>query len=238
MDWLSAADYAISNGVPLWCDDVLLAQVARSEGAKVFNTIDVLNHRLATGALAPELADSALAALIVTRHVDLGFRAGPLTLALGQDAWKPTGAALAISRPAAWGDPERVVTFVMTALRQVAASDAEAVRGWVEAASLGLGRIGGDVTAISTNVAIFLQALIKEAWLGPSQMPFVVLGIRAALAGQDGVGDPLEEAIAGHYAWAARQSSHELAATTLIWLFAQCEERDRATVARVILRAR
>lgn len=235
LTWLSAPDYAIQNDLPLWCDDLPLAMLARSEGATVFTTMDVLNHRVASGALSSELFDVAVAALILAGHVDLGFRTEAMNLALAQDAGLPRGVALAVSRPGAWQHPGRVVDFVLSAVRPLASTDAEAVLTWVEAVSRGLVRISEDPEGSGDNLVLLLRTLLKESWLGPSQMPFVLRGIRTAAGERIGIRDPLEAALEAHYADTAAETNHELAAAALIWLFAQCDEADRTTVARVIL---
>jgi len=119
-DWLETYEIVHNEGLVFWCDDAVLAGLARNEGVATFSTVDLLRSILRTGESA-RTADSALlevaeGTLIANYHVDLGFNEASVRFAADLDDWKARGAAFALSRGHAWLDAAAAGQFLLDAL--------------------------------------------------------------------------------------------------------------------------
>lgn len=234
--WLSALDLALTERRSFWCDDRSLRQLAASEGAQTFGTIDLLTALEVAGLLSPDLGDALRARLVVGYHVDLDFDPDVLTLAAQLDAWMPKGAAAALTRVAAWRDPVACVRFASTAMARVATTSPTGLANWTAAVTLGLVRItDGSAQGASENLNILLTHQLTQPWLGPDTLPFVIEGIRATIEGLPGIVDPLSTVFARTYAQMAEKHGAAQAAEFLLMLATNLCEEDKALAARAIL---
>lgn len=234
--WLSALDLALSEQRVFWCDDRSLRQLAASEGAKTFGTVDLLTALEGASALTPELATVARASLVAGYHVDLEFDPGVMTLAAELDGWMPKGAAATLARVSSWRDPAACIRFASIALDRLASTSPMGVAHWTAAVALGLVRIAdGNVEGASENLKILLTQQLAQPWLRPDTLPFVLQGIRIAVEEQPGTVDPLPEILSGTYAKIAQKHGAPQAAEFLLMLVANLGQEDRITAARIIL---
>ena len=179
--WLSSLDLAMSEQRPFWCDDRSLRQMAASEGAQTFGTVDLLAALEAAGLLDHDLGIAARACLVAGYHVDLDFDADVLTLAAELDSWTPRGAAAALARTHSWLDPAACVFPAHTPLASAPPSP-PGIAHWTAAVALGLVRItNGNVEGASENLKILLTHQFAQPWLRPDTLSFVMQGIRTAV---------------------------------------------------------
>lgn len=234
--WLSSLDLAMSEERPFWCDDRSLRQMAASEGARTFGTVDLLAALEAAGLLDHDLGIAARASLVAGYHVDLDFDADVLKLAAELDSWMPKGAAAALTRTHSWVDPAACVRFASTAMARVAPTSPAAIAHWTAAVALGLVRItDGSVEAASQNLKILLTHQFSQPWLRPDTLPFVMQGIRTAVDDLPGTTDPLPAVLAHTYSQIAKKHGASQAAEFLLMLVANLGDQERATAARIIL---
>jgi hypothetical protein len=234
--WLSSLDLAMSEKRPFWCDDRSLRQMAASEGAQTFGTVDLLAALEAAGLLDHDLGIAARASLVAGYHVDLDFDADVLTLAAELDSWMPKGAAAALTRPHSWLDPAACVRFASTAMARIAPTSPAAIAHWTAAVALGLVRItDGNVQGASENLKILLTHQFSQSWLRPDTLPFVMQGIRTAVDELPGTTEPLPAVLAHTYAQIAKKHGAPQAAEFLLMLVANLGDQERATAARIIL---
>lgn len=234
-DWLSALELAAEEQLPVWCDDRALRQVAATMGVQSFSTTDLLRRRLAESDLTAEEFEVALAQLIHDFHIDLGFPSIAMELAANLDGWKATGAANAIRRPYSWRDPELTVRFLLKAMVKTHQTSPQDLTGWMASGCIGLVVIAGTPDSATANLRIFLERIFSEAWLGPDQLPFVLSGLRTALAVHNGTPDPLEPAVRAVFTALSETREPSAAQAVLMWLFSHCNDADQRLVARVIL---
>jgi len=234
--WLSALDFAISEQRAFWCDDRSLRQLAASEGAQTFGTVDLIAALGAAGKIAPEVGAPARATLIAAFHVDIDFDPTVMELAAEVDGWEPKGAAVALSRVHSWPVPADCLRFAAGAMARVASSSPAALAGWTWSVAVGLVRItDGNVEGASENVRILLSYLTSQPWLRPDTFAFVLQGIRAATAELPGITDPLRAVMERIFAVISEKHGAPQAAEFLLMLVANLDEKDRITTAEVIL---
>ncbi|WIM69157.1 PIN domain-containing protein [Corynebacterium suedekumii] len=233
--WLSALDLALSEGLPFWCDDRSLRQIAASKGAQTFGTVDLLAALKAEEYLDPGLEVSIRASLVVGRHVDLDFDPAVLTLAAEREGWMAKGAAVALTRVHSWRDPAICMRFATTAMTRSASVSPSSVAHWTAAAALGLIRIASDNEGASENLKLLLTHQFAQPWLRPNTLPFVVQGIRGAIQDLPEIDDPLPEVMALTYARIAEKHGTPSAAEFLLMLVKNLDEEDRITATKVIL---
>ncbi|QIX27061.1 hypothetical protein ncot_10985 [Nocardioides sp. JQ2195] len=234
--WLSAIDLALSEQRAFWCDDRSLRQLAASDGAMTFGTVDLLTALEAAGRISTELGAAVRATLVAGYHVDLDFDPDVLTLAAKLDGWLPKGAAASLARAHTWSDPAECVRFVTTAIATIADESATGIAHWTAAAGLGLVRItAGNVAGASENLNILLTHFLSQPWLRPDTFPFVMQGIRTALDELPGAADPLRTVLTRIYGQIAEKHGAPQAAEFLLMLVANLEEEDRVTAAGIIL---
>lgn len=234
--WLSALDLAISEQRFFWCDDRSLRQLAASEGAQTFGTVDLLAALEAAGDIAPELGAAARASLVAGYYVDLDFDPEVLTLAAELDGWTPKGAAAALARVHSWPDPAACIRFASTAMARIASTSPTGIAHWTAAVALGLVRItDGNVEGASENLDILLTHQLAQPWLRPDTLPFVLQGIRTAVEELPGTVDPLPVVLARTYSQIAKKHGAPRAAEFLLMLVTKLAEEDRVDAARIIL---
>jgi hypothetical protein len=234
--WLSALDLAMSEQRVFWCDDRSLRQLAASEGAQTFGTVDLLAALEVAGLLAPDLGAAVRASLVVGYHVDLDFDPDVLTLAAELDCWLPKGVAAALARVHSWSDPAACVRFASTAMAQIASTSPTGIAHWTAAVALGLVRItDGNVEGASENLKILLTHQLAQPWLRPDTLPFVMQGIRTAVEELPGTVDPLPVVLARTYTQISEKHGAPRAAEFLLMLVANLGEEDRVDAARIIL---
>lgn len=233
--WLSGLDLALELGAPYWSDDLVLRRLARQRGLQTFGTLALMEWaRRSPGAPSKEVLEAEAATLLSNYYVSLPFSLEVWRLSAAEDGWKPRGAAAALERVGIWSSPASVVQFVLEALREVQAVDAEAVRDWIASAAVGLGKIAGNDGAAIQNVTLFGETVLVQPWLSPQHMHFVFDGLRAA-ARVLGLRDPIEDVLRRYYARLVAVLGHVVASAYLRALVAQAQDADQRIVARVIL---
>lgn len=234
--WLSALDFALAEQQAFWCDDRSLRQLAASEGAQTFGTVDLIAALVSAGKIAPDVAAAVRATLIAGFHIDIDFDPHVMELAAEIDGWEPKGAASALSRVHSWFVPADCLRFAAGAMARVAVSSPAALASWSWAAAVGLVRIAdGNVEGASENIRIFLSYLTAQPWLRPDTFPFVMQGIRAATAELPGTADPLRAVIERVFTVISEKHGAPQAAEFVLMLVANLEENDRITTVEVIL---
>jgi nucleoside phosphorylase len=141
---LDSMHLAARLGVPLWADDAAIRAFAREREVPSFTTLDLV-EALRDQSLPIDLPtpEDIVRAARDARVVDLPISQAWWELAR-LDAWQPNrGAALAISRPAAWQDPmasfAQFQTLIEMLTRQPAdVATVEAIAAWTGAAAHGL----------------------------------------------------------------------------------------------------
>lgn len=234
--WLSSLDLAMSEQRAFWCDDRSLRQLAASEGAQTFGTVDLFAALEAAGLLDHDLGVAARASLVAGYHVDLDFDADVLTYAAELDSWMPKGAAAALTRTHSWLDPVACVRFASTAMARIASTSPAGIAQWTAAVGLGLVRItDGNIEGASENLKILLTHALAQPWLRPDTLLFVMQGMRTAMEELPGTNDPLPAVLAHIYSQIAKKHGAPQAAEFLLMLVANLGDEDRATAARTIL---
>lgn len=235
--WISGIDLALELGCPYWTDDRVLSDVARQFGLRSFGTLGLL--RWATngpGGPSSEVIDAETATLLSNYYVDVPFSREVWVLSAQRDGWQPQGVASSLRRVGPWREFKSVMGFVLQALREVQTSDPAALRGWVAAAGVGLGRIAGGAAAARGNLALWGEAVLAQEWFGPDHAHYAVQGLRDA-SSQLGLPDPLLDALTRYHSRLVDAVGFEVAAGYTRALFAQVDEADQRIAARVVLTA-
>ncbi|MBD7999549.1 PIN domain-containing protein [Oerskovia gallyi] len=234
--WLSALDFALSEERAFWCDDRSLRQIAASEGAQTFGTVDLVAALVAAGKITPDVAAAVHATLITGFHVDIDFDPAVMELAAEIDGWQPRGAALALSRAHSWRVPADCLRFATDAMGRVATDSPAALASWTWAAAVGLVRItDGNIEGASENIRKLLSYLTAQPWLRPDTLVFVMQGIRAATTELPGTTDPLRAVIERIFVVISEKHGASQAAEIVLMLVANLDESDRLTAAEAIL---
>ncbi len=239
MRWLSALDYAIEIGAPFWSDDVIMRQLAVELGVPAFGTRDLLMYMLDEGLVSAAFVEAAEAALIGAFHVDFGFAPGVMRLAASLDGWRPAGAAVNLTRPAAWDDPDLVLAFLFEATDANASTNPDGVSTWVAAASLGVIRLApGSILLAQANLERLLLEALSHHISQPELVPFIVEGVRSAMTEAEGLRDPLEAALRQIHAGFVGRLGHVAASERIQRLVAHCNEPDQLLAIGVVLTTR
>jgi tetratricopeptide (TPR) repeat protein len=232
--WLGLLDMAADLGLPLWCDDMVLAQLASSVGVPLFGTVDLLRHLRRTGQVQPELADIAESQLLHNYFVDLGFSRDIAVHAAEIAGWGIEGAAFSLTRSQAWLDSESAMRFLEAAITR--AGSPEVLQAWVSAAAIGL---TADLSpaAGSSNLHVLLGRLLAHPSVRPEHVPMVLDGIRTPVTQNPELSDPLEETLREINARLIAKYGYRAAQVLLLGLVAWATEADKAIAARVVLTA-
>lgn len=234
--WLSALDFALSEERAFWCDDRSLRQLAASEGAQTFGTVDLIAALVTAGTITPDVAAAVHATLITGFHVDIDFDPAVMELAAEIDGWQPRGAALALSRAHSWRIPADCLRLATDAMGRVATDSPAALASWTWAAAVGLVRItDGNTEGASENIRKLLSYLTAQPWLRPDTFVFVMQGIRAATTELPGTTDPLRAVIKRIFVAISEKHGASQAAEFVLMLVANLDEADRLTAAEAIL---
>lgn len=234
--WLSTLDLAVSMRRAFWCDDRVLRQFAVHEGAQTFGTIDLVAALEAAGGLEPALGAALRARLVAAHHVDLDFDLDVVTLAAEMDGWMPKGAAATLARVHSWTNPNECLRFATKAMLQISTASPAAIRDWTAATALGLVRISeGNPRGASGNLRILLTVQFAQPWLRPDTLPFVMDGIRNAVAGSPEIEDPLRPVLTRTYSQMAERHGAAQAAEFILMLVKNLPEKDRMMAANIIL---
>lgn len=230
--WLTALDLALNDPrTPLWCDDAKIRELAAGIGVASFGTAALIESMRQDQILGERLA-TALQSILINRHyVGLDFRRDWMEAAAALDGWRAGGCASFIARGPTTEHPESRVSFVLDALGR-SVDDPGSIRGWVEAMSRWLIRVGGGDA--QSNLVWFLQRLLGQSWLTSTQLPFVLGGIRAAAAPAN-LADPFEAALINHYQGLTEKAGAALASLFVQGLVRQTNEDDRLMTNRMIL---
>lgn len=232
--WLAGLDLAAELGIPFWCDDMQGSELARSVGVQTFGTVDLLRHLSASDSLDLQLANAAEATLINHRYVDLGFQRETMFLAAELSGWRPSGAAVTLTRSRTWVDPEPVADFLEHAMTAAAVIGPEALYGWVASAAIGL---TADLPANqgSANLAVLLRRAFGVIGVRADQMPAVLQGVREPLAANSDLVDPLEQVLRDIHRDVAEAHGHQVAQMLVFALLTSANDDDKRTAARVVL---
>lgn len=237
---LGVVDIAKTKGYTLWSDDRVLRRLAASIGVPTFGTFALLDSLLADAKLDVSEHTICSARLLTNYYSDVRFNADVYELSAQLDGYHPRGAAYALSKAAAWAQPEATLTFVQHTLHELGANDPEDVRVWCGQTATGLLAVAGDdMDGSSNNLSILLGRIITDDWCSPSVLPFVLDGIRDAMhrLADRQFRDPLEVVLRAMHQAAVAQLGDVLAKTYLLGLLALCRAEDKQTAAHVILTA-
>jgi hypothetical protein len=235
--WLEAYEIAREATTVFWCDDAVLANMARNEGIATFSTVDLLRAVLVDPS-DRKLLEVAEGTLVASYHVDLGFNADTMRFAAELDNWAARGAAFALSRPYTWQDAEAAGAFLLSALDRhgdATSGDLAALCEWTAAGALGLLSATPDGERASGNARILLTRILARPWLGADELAAVVRGIRAAIEERPGAADPLVPVLREFYSRLVERTSHGLASKLFMYLVRQLPEADRQAAARIVL---
>lgn len=235
--WLSTGDTAIDRGAVFWCDDVPYRSLVESFGCSTVGTIELIRHLGEIGVISTDRREVAEAVLIANYYVELGFSEAAMSQAADLDGLAPRGAALNLSVPSAWADPEKTMKFLGRTLDRIAADHPEWLRDWISAAAMGLIQTAQDSSGAHKNLVILIARLTSRPWINPSTLPWVISGVRAGLADFEDVEDPVSQSVQLWLGNLATTYGHAYSAQLLMALFAQTDEGDRALVTRAVLLA-
>ncbi|KQY47975.1 hypothetical protein ASD18_12170 [Cellulomonas sp. Root137] len=132
--WLSPITVAQELGLPLWADDSVMRQFARSMGVPAFGSLDLVRVLEDEAGVA-----AAVASLRQHRVVDLPI-VEPWDVLASEAEWKAESPfAIAISRPAAWSNiPQAFTEFKSIILHRPQAMSPETIALWAYLAANGL----------------------------------------------------------------------------------------------------
>ena len=234
--WLSALDFATANGLPFWCDDRSLRELAIQQGAATFGTVDLISFLSSKSQISIVQVNRILGSLINAYHVDIPFDTETFKLAAEKDGWTARGVATSISRVNAWTDINAVSKFVFDAMARAAAVDTSLLEDWTTAIALGVIRIAGDNSELaSTNLRFLLEKILGQPWLNSNEFPQVIRGIRIAMQEIDEVEDPLLPELQKLYQNLSRQYDSSSAGQVILMLVKCLEPKDRHAVTQMIL---
>ncbi len=214
--WINLVDYAVSNSLPFWCDDIVLRGLARQAGCTTFGTIDLIQALEAAGELDASAARTAQATLLVEFHALLKFDHHLFVEAAQLDRWRPRGVAAALTLPETWSEPGEVMKFVHQAAGENAETAHDELRGWVTAAATGLAKLGADANGASHNLSLLLGSFLARPWMTPHLLPVVVEGVRQALRQRPDIEDPLHGMLVMVYRVAAQQFNESAGSHVLL----------------------
>ena len=158
--WAAPLELALTTGLPLWSDDVLLREIAREAGAAAFGSM-ALTEVLITQGLLPDTLTEDRERLLGEFVVDIPLEPD-LAMRQGEaDDWLPRSVAATLSRPAPWYRPDALTTW--SAITQaVATHQPTQLELWVHQASLGASATGP--AAYTTLARILASALISAGF--------------------------------------------------------------------------
>lgn len=225
--WINVADYAVSNSLPFWCDDIVLRGLARQAGCTTFGTIDLVHALEAAGELDAAASRTAKATLLVEFHALLEFDHDLFVEAAQLDRWRARGVAAALTFPETWRAPVEVMRFIDQAAGENAEAASHELRGWVGAAATGLAKLGADAIGASHNLSLLLGSLLARPWMTPRLLPVVVEGVRQALRQRPDVDDPLHGMLVMMYRLAAEEFNESAGSHVLLHWAEHLDKADK-----------
>jgi TPR-GreAB-C-PIN type conflict system protein len=237
--WLSGIDLAKEHGWIYWSDDRVMRRLAEQEGVASFGSVALLGQLHVDGSITAERLEVARSTLIRNFYVDLGFRREEMELAAAAAGWAPAGAALALSSPTCWTNPEETFEFVLSAIDHVAIGSPHHVAGWSQAASRALIDMTDQDQASAQNLAIVLRRAVVHPRINGVVLFYFLQGVRMAIKQSDArvIEDPLGGTLREVHRAAVQERGHPAAAQILLHLTAAQTEADQSLAARTILTA-
>lgn len=235
--WLSALDYAITHELPFWCDDLVLASIARQMGCLSFSTVDFVSASEELGVLDSDESLAAKASLVRDFHVALDFDPDVFDLAASMDEWDVGGAASTLALPDTWIAREPVLAFFHRGTEKSAGRSEAALAGWITAAGVGFGRLETTPEGRGHNLALLLGTVIARQWMTPELFPVVVRAIRAA-ATHIVAEDPLHDVLTFMHELAATEFNDSAAAYLLLHWARHLDRLDKHEATMIAARGR
>lgn len=233
---LAPLSLAKEQRLPLWSDDPVIRQVARSEGLQSFGTIALLEALAERTQITSEQLDLALLSMLRACLVDLPLRPD-LVLAAEVEDDPPTNAPLlALTRPSAWNMPEQVVDIFKQAVKLAAVSNRERLEPLAMAAGVGAARSVLPHLREGALATLILSGYIS-ADSDPTVLPALLRGARSAAEGAE-LSDPLPQ-----LASMLRDSlvdddvPPDVSAQAFTFVVGHLDDRDRNIALREFLRA-
>lgn len=234
--WISTLDYALTNKVSFWCDDLALRSLALHEGQPTFGTVDLLRALTKAGKISEQQCAVAESTLISNFHVDLDSEPRVWHLAAQFDGWKASGAAAVLTRPSSWKDTRAALDLLAEGIRNNREESPETVGVWVNYAAHGVMAIAGEESGqVSHNLRLLLHFCFAKTGGRPDLFSFVLHGIRQAIAPSQGVSDPLEFVLREFHNMVNESFGTTVAKAKLLEVVSHLDESDRYLASGIIL---
>lgn len=234
--WLSTLDYALTNKLAFWCDDLGLRSLALQEGQPTFGTVDLLRALTKSGQISEQQRDVAECTLISNYHVDLDSEPHVWHLAAQIDGWMASGAAAVLTCPSSWRDTWAALDLLAEGIRHNREDSPETVGVWVNYAAHGVVALAGeDIGQVSHNLRLLLHFCFAKTGIRPDLFSFVLRGIRQAIAPSQGVSDPLEHVLREFHTIVNEKFGPTVAKAKLIEVVSHLDESDKYLASGIIL---
>lgn len=232
---LAPVHLAKQHGAPLWTDDSVIRNVARSEGVESFGTIHLLAAMRRRGLLSDEDVREAIRSLMKSWVADVPFNA-ELLMEIGEaTGWQGGPETLPLTRPSTWTNPTGALEVLRLGLNRCAKRNPKAVADWTYAACLGAYRSlpeGARMEAISTVVT----AGFLELQGSPRFLPGLLDGARV-LARKFHLEDPLETVATKLRDTLEEQLGAAQGAQVFVRMASNLDPADRQVACAVLFRA-
>ncbi len=235
--WLSAVDYAISHELAFWCDDLVLASIARQKGCLAFSTVDLVVASQEAGVLDSDESLAAKSCLVSDFHVALEFEPDVFDLAASMDDWNPGGAANALTLPDTWMAKEPVLEFFHRGTEKNAERSESALAGWISAAGVGFGRLETTPEGRGRNLARLVGTVIARPWMTPELLPLVIRAIRVSATHLKAV-DPLQDVLKFMHELVANEFNDSAGAYLLLHWARYLDKPDKHEATMIAARGR
>jgi tetratricopeptide (TPR) repeat protein len=232
LPWLAPLDYAVTHGIPLFADDLVLRALARAEGIPTFGTVQILQALAESNAINNNELTSSLDALRREYCVDLPLDADSLIRIAHLDQWEPRAATFAFSRPATWRAGEHAFRVWRLLCNQAAAHKPEYLPSWLYAAITGIAH-DKQPHQITTLAATMLFSTTLASDIPTTRFPELLKAARDATTRLAGT-DLLPTTVTIMLEAFTPQGGPEFSARAVLWLAAELDEPDRAVVRAVI----
>ncbi|GLU89635.1 hypothetical protein [Agromyces sp. NBRC 114283] len=234
--WLSAVDLAAGSEprAVLWADDVALRQLAQSEGVEAFGTPALLEVLAQSGALSPEQVQFAEVVLVSRGYVGIRFRADIYREARKIQPANTSGVMYAMAH----GDGDAAGARASFVLQVIAEEVGTPVRltEWVATFCHWLVRRTDGDEAARQNLRTWAFELLRQSWLSPSTLPFLVAGFREAAREDEDWFAPALDALASFHLLATEAQGAAAASRYLLGLITELPESERLQVLTIVLR--
>lgn len=234
--WLTTLDYALTNEVAFWCDDLGLRLVALQEGQPTFGTVDLLRSLADAGKIFETQREIAESILISNYHVDLDSSSKVWRLAAQIDGWKAEGTSAILTRPSSWQDSHKALALLGDGILNNAEASPEIVRIWVANAAIGLVAITGNHSERSShNLGLLLRYCLIQSWKRPDLFSFMLQGIRQAIPPSSAISDPLEDVLRSFHMLFHEEFGPIVAKVRLFEFVRHLDESDKHLASRIVL---